>query len=228
MNGLLLAIDTSTSEGSIALAGGGTLLGERSFRTHEGHSASLLPEIHGLMADVDAVPADLGGVVIAAGPGSFTGLRVAAATAKGLVHARKLELFAYSTLLAIAGAAAVEVPVCALLDARRDEVFRAVYRFGSQVEVIAEPAVRSIDQVLREAPAPAVFAGPGATRHRGRIMEASGAGALQEAVKSTARVLLELARDHPRSGRVTDFASWEPEYLRASGAERIRAAATGG
>jgi tRNA threonylcarbamoyladenosine biosynthesis protein TsaB len=224
----MLAIDTSTSEGSAALARGGRVLGERRFRTREGHSATLLPEIDALVAEAGATPSDLTAVVIAAGPGSFTGLRVAAATAKGLVHARGLELYAYSTLLAVAGAAELSAPVCALLDARRDEVFHAVYRLGEGVEVLAPPAVGTIDEVVSRAPEGAVFTGPGATRHAARIMRARGEEALVHARRSAAAVLLDLAHDQPGVGLVADPPDWEPEYLRASGAERIRAAARGG
>jgi tRNA threonylcarbamoyladenosine biosynthesis protein TsaB len=225
MTALVLAIDTSTSEGSAALAREGRVLGERRFRTREGHSAALLPEIDALVAEAGATPADLTAVVIAAGPGSFTGLRVAAATAKGLVHARGLELYAYSTLLAVAGATDSPAPVCALLDARRDEVFHALYRIGEGVEVLAPPSVATIDEVVRASPEGAVFTGPGAIRHAGRIARERGEGALAAPRRSTAAVLLELARDLPGDGRVADPPGWEPEYLRASGAERIRAAA---
>jgi tRNA threonylcarbamoyladenosine biosynthesis protein TsaB len=229
MSGLLLAIDTSTSEGSAALAReGGVLLGERRFRTREGHSATLLPEIEALVAEAGATPADLMAVVIAAGPGSFTGLRVAAATAKGLVHARGLELYAYSTLLAVAGAADSPAPVCALLDARRDEVFHAVYRFGERVEELGPPAVGMIDEVVSAAAAGTVFTGPGATRHAARIIRERGEESLVPPQRSTAAVLLELAHDRRGEGRVADPPDWEPEYLRASGAERIRAEAGGG
>jgi tRNA threonylcarbamoyladenosine biosynthesis protein TsaB len=228
MSGLLLAIDTSTSEGSAALAMEGRVLGERRFRTREGHSATLLPEIDALVAEAGATPADLVAVVIAAGPGSFTGLRVAAATAKGLVHARGLELYAYSTLLAVAGAADSSAPVCALLDARRDEVFHAVYRLGEGVEELGPPAVGTIDKVVSAAPAGTVFTGPGATRHAARIIRERGEESLVPPQRSTAAVLLELAHDRRGEGRVADPPDWEPEYLRASGAERIRAAGGGG
>ena len=225
MSGYLLAIDTSTSEGAIALSRGGKHLAARTFRAREGHSAMLLPEIDGMLEEAGVVPAELGAVAIAGGPGSFTGLRVAAATAKGLAHARGIEVYAYSSLLAIAGAARESGPVCALLDARRDEVFHATYRLDGGVEILTEPGVADIDEVLLAAPPETAFTGPGAVRHAVRIGAVLGETALAEPRRSTAEVLLDLVRDDPASGRLDDPADWEPDYLRASGAERIRAAA---
>src|SRR5262245_22327989 len=96
---LTLALDTSTATGSAALGRDGNLLAEIVLGNGTRQSTQLLPAIDYLMGVLDAQPTDLDRVVVGGGPGSFTGLRISAATAKGLVAALGLELLAYSGLL---------------------------------------------------------------------------------------------------------------------------------
>src|SRR5690606_12604773 len=143
-DGPVLALDSSTSTGSVAVGGADGLLAEVVLRVGPGHSSSLLPAVDQAMRAAGLAPADLRAVVVAGGPGSFTGVRVAASTAKGMVQALGVPLLAFSGLLAAASAGwGAGGPVCALFDARRRDVFAACYRFphggSAAVEVVMEP-----------------------------------------------------------------------------------------
>lgn len=114
MSDLRLAFDTSGPVGSVALARGGETLGSRFLLRQSRHASALVPAISSLLEGARATPGDLGGLVVGAGPGSFTGVRVAAATAKGLAAALEVPVWAVSSLLAAAASWGVETPPEAL------------------------------------------------------------------------------------------------------------------
>lgn len=235
VTGPLLAFDTSSSTGSIAVGLDGEILAEASFNVRAGHSAALLPAIDAAMRSASLAPADLRGIVIGAGPGSFTGVRIAGASAKGMVHALEIPLFAYSSLLAVAARAwASAGPVCALVDARGRDVYAACYRFTSTersdeagIEELMAPSALSLDELIprfRELDTGWLI-GDGALRHRQELGDALGVPiAPIEFCMPSASALLWLVRNDPDLGYVPDPTTWEPDYLRASGAERIAAA----
>ncbi|MGB5526721.1 MAG: tRNA (adenosine(37)-N6)-threonylcarbamoyltransferase complex dimerization subunit type 1 TsaB, partial [Gemmatimonadota bacterium] len=120
---LRLALDTSTPVGSVAIGRDGEILAESLLRVRATHSEAVLPEIDRLLNDCGLGASDLQGVVVGGGPGSFTGVRIAASLAKGMCHARGLELFSFSSLAAVAAGAGCDGPVCAMFDARRGQVY---------------------------------------------------------------------------------------------------------
>jgi len=218
-----LALDTSSPVGSVAVGRGDRLLAEVVMGVGVRHAEALMPAIDFALQRAVLTPAQLGGVVVAGGPGSFTGVRIAGAAAKGLVRALDLPLYAYSGLLALAaGAAAEERPVCALFDARREEVYAAAYAFGGGApRTLMEPAPRPLEEVLAALAAEhPLFLGDGALKHRERIVAAGGRVAPAHLAVVRAASLLWLVDVDP-SGRVEDAAAWEPAYLRPSGAERM-------
>ncbi len=233
----LLAIDTSTPIGSVAVGTSARVMAEVSVGVRARQAESLLPAIDFALRSAGVSTSGLGGVVVSGGPGSFTGVRIAGATAKGLVRALGVPFFAYSGLLAQAASAALhDRPVCALFDARRGEVYAAAYAFPgfSAVETRLEPAARTLDAVLgwaeetrtlaaaRGGPDSQrmLFAGEGAIRYRDRIEGAGGVVAPPQLSSPRAAALLWLAGVDPARGRVSDPVAWEPDYLRGSGAER--------
>lgn len=218
----LLALDTSTPVGSVAVGHAGRVLSEVVIGVGVRHAEALLPAIDFALARAGLAPAELGGVVVAGGPGSFTGVRIAGAAAKGLVRALDLPLYSYSGLLALAaGVAAEERPVCALFDARREEVYAAAYAFGNGApRMLLPPAARPLAEVLEAGIAPTpLYVGDGALKHRSRIDLSGARVAPAHLAYPRAASLLWLVEVDP-SGRVEDPAAWEPAYLRPSGAER--------
>lgn len=221
--GLTLALDTSTPVGGVALGRAGVLLGEVALGVPSRHSETLLPATEFLLRAAGTTVGELARIIVGAGPGSFTGVRIAAATAKGLAHALDVPLLAFSSLAAAAASAAqADRPVCALFDARRDEVYAACYRFPglAAMETLLAPAVRALDDVLADAlPLRPLFAGEGAVRYASAIAAAGGEVAPAHLGAPRAAALLWLASIAAESGRV-DAVAWEPAYLRPSGAER--------
>jgi tRNA threonylcarbamoyladenosine biosynthesis protein TsaB len=226
--GPVLALDSSTQGGSVAVGVDGRVAAEVSLDPGRGASSLLLPAIDRAVREAGLAPGELAAVVAAGGPGSFTGLRIAAATAKAIVRALGVPLFAYSGLLAAAATLrGAGRPVCALFDARNREVFAGCWRFaGDSVEELLAPAALRVEEVVgRVREASPVFTGEGAALYRDELEAALGAGSvLEPGGGSPAAGLLWLARAAPERGRVADPAAWEPDYLRASGAERIAAA----
>ena len=219
----LLAIETSTTTGGVAV-GVGTAAVEVRLAPPIRHAEALLPAIDYALDAAGVTRRDLAGIVIGGGPGSFTGLRIAGATAKALAHALGVPLFAASGLLAQAAALAdAHAPVCALFDARRGEVYAACYRFDATAapSVLLEPAVGDVlafEEQLRELDP--LYVGEGALRNAAR-MEQAGArlGGVPDPWPSAA-ALLALVAAAPERYRVAEPAAWQPLYVRASSAER--------
>jgi tRNA threonylcarbamoyladenosine biosynthesis protein TsaB len=120
----MLGIDTSTATGSVAVGDATGILAELVLNVGAGHSSALLPAASEALRIAGLTPRDLAAIVVGGGPGSFTGLRVAAATAKGMLQALPIPLYSYSGLFAAAAAHwASRGPVWGVFDARRRDVF---------------------------------------------------------------------------------------------------------
>ena len=219
---LTLAFDTSTRLGGIAVSRDGRLVAETSLSVRATHSETVLPVVERLLERAGEGPDALDSVVVGAGPGSFTGVRIAAALAKGLCAACEADLYAYSSLAAVAVETDAAVPVCVLFDARRDQVYAAAWRAAPPASPVLPPTAAALDEVLG-ALGPLErwsFAGEGARRYGDRIEEAGGRVLPPTHDYPRASGLLELLRRSPRAGRVEHRRDWEPTYVRASGAER--------
>lgn len=126
---LQLAIDTATDVAGLALARQGEIVAEMTWRAGRNHTVQLLPNLEHLLTQVGATVADLDAVIVAKGPGSYNGLRVGVATAKGLAHTLGIPLVAVSTLEAEAFQhARTGRAVCAVLDARRGQLAAAIFQ----------------------------------------------------------------------------------------------------
>jgi tRNA threonylcarbamoyladenosine biosynthesis protein TsaB len=236
--GLFLAIDTAGAEGSVAIgirSGKEDPAQARSLRmevlartglqAEEEHASLLLPRVRGLLEEIGAGAEELSGVVVGAGPGSFTGVRVGVATAKGLAWALGIPLWAFSSL---AGAAA-EVegeplsPRLVLFDARGDRVYVAAYRAPRGVwETLLPPRASTVGEVLDELiPPGALLMGEGALKHRALLEGAGNLVLPLPAGRPSARGLLRLLAFDPDAAPLDDIGRWEPDYLRESGAERM-------
>jgi tRNA threonylcarbamoyladenosine biosynthesis protein TsaB len=231
VTGPLLALDSSTRGGSVAVGVDGRVAAERVLPAAAGASSLLMPAVDEAVRAAGLAPRDLAAVVVSGGPGSFTGLRIAAATAKAIVRALGIPLFAYSGLLAAAATLRREGrPVAALFDARNREVFAGCWTFAEDgVRELLAPAIATLDDVAaRLASGQPLFTGDGAALHAAELEAAFGSGCVRaDAAESPAAGLLWLAGAVPELGRVAAPAAWEPAYLRASGAERIAVARAG-
>lgn len=226
MTGPVLALDSSTLGGSVAVGVDGRVVAERVLPDQAGASGTLLPNVDEALRSAGLAPGDVAALVVGGGPGSFTGLRIAAATAKAVVRVRGVPLFAFSGLMGAAAARREDGrAVCALFDARNREVYAGCWRFGGGVEEAMAVEALALDELGERFRAdPPLFTGEGAWMHRESLAAAFGAEAVApEEGPSIAVGLLWLAGALPERGRVADPAAWEPKYVRSSGAERIAA-----
>ncbi|MGT2949611.1 tRNA (adenosine(37)-N6)-threonylcarbamoyltransferase complex dimerization subunit type 1 TsaB [Streptococcus devriesei] len=130
----ILAFDTSSKTMSVALLEEDHLLASMTLNIKKNHSVSLMPAIDFLLQSADLKPADLDRIVVAEGPGSYTGLRVAAATAKTLAYALAIDLVGVSSLQALALSSHSKGLVIPIMDARRRNVYAGFYENGKAVE----------------------------------------------------------------------------------------------
>ena len=130
---LILAMDSATACSSVALTCGtrqdGRVAASLSLTGNVTHSRRLFSAIDYLMKEAGVNWAAIAGIAVSLGPGSFTGLRIGLATAKGLAAAAGKLLFGVSTLDSLAAKCSTEKLVCAVLDARKKEVYAALYRY---------------------------------------------------------------------------------------------------
>lgn len=216
-----VALETSTAFGSVAVARGDRVVAEVALGVQTRHAESALPALESALSLAGLARTDIEEVVVGAGPGSFTGVRVAAAMAKGLVAALEVPLVAYSSLLALVAGVPSTGPMCGLFDARRGEVYAGCWRVGEGIDAVLAPMVGPIAEVVTATRAAApLFVGDGALRYRDLLTEAGVAPGRVAAVPAHPRagVLLWLAHRHPGGARVADVAGWEPLYVRGSSA----------
>lgn len=126
----ILAFDTSNQVLTVAVLEGNYLLGDLTLAIKKNHSISLMPSIDFLMNSLDLTPQDLGRIVVAEGPGSYTGLRVAVATAKTLSYSLGIDLVGVSSLAVLAASSGAQGLVVPLMDARRNNVYAGFYDNG--------------------------------------------------------------------------------------------------
>jgi tRNA threonylcarbamoyl adenosine modification protein YeaZ len=197
----LLAIDTATDRASVALGRGVEETLEEHLDGARRHAAALLPMIARLLARAEASLDDVRAIVLADGPGSFTGLRVGATVAKALSLTRGIPVLVAPSLMArgLAAAAGSDRPVLVTSDALRGDAYAAVYRYpAGAVETLVPPGVYP-------------RAGLGAL---------APAGALDAAAQpAQASALVGLAGLKGGAVPVADVAGWEPVYGRPAEAQ---------
>ena len=238
----ILGIDTATAAASVALIEDGKLVAEeiqsKTGKSSDGemaqrrgnHAEIVLPLIQSLLGKTHTTAADLSGIAISIGPGSFTGLRIGLATAKGIAYACGLPLVGVSTLKANAArVTGFDGIICSLLDARKSEVYFALFRrIGADFERLTEDAMTSIDSALDQVRNCASgsslrFIGDGArayenilTRHFGGFTK------INEGCSSVAAQVAGLAEGRFHAKKTDDLAMLLPVYLRPSEAETKR------
>jgi tRNA threonylcarbamoyladenosine biosynthesis protein TsaB len=218
MSELILAIDASTSHGGVAIGRNGVTLAEVAISNTARHSELLLPAIEFALHAAGVTRSDLTGIVAGAGPGSFTGVRIAAATARGLAAGLGIPMHAYSSLAALAASAArVDAPVCGMFDARRGEVYAACYRFPQgRIETVLAPVAAHVDDVIHMLDdIDCDFCGDGAHAYAARLPQPPLPLAI---VQPRASALLWLLHHDPAAGVVGMPSSFEPVYVRDSSA----------
>ncbi len=154
----IAAFDTSSKALTLAILEDETLLAQMTLNIKKNHSITLMPATDFLMNSLDMKPTDLDRIVVAQGPGSYTGLRMAVATAKTLAHTLKIELVGVSSLLALVPEQ-VEGLVIPVMDARRNNVYAGFYQSGQSVRPEAHLPLAEVLEIAGVADQPVTFVG---------------------------------------------------------------------
>lgn len=213
-----LAIDTSTDVAGLALSQQGQVVAEYTWHCGQDHTAQLIPALIHVLFQARADTRQLTGIIVAKGPGSFNGVRVAMSTAKGLALALDLPLVGVSTLEAMAFPyAAWNVPICPLLRAGRGEVATALYQtVRGKWQPLQEEHLASPESLVSQIQRRTLFCGeipafmePWLEQLGRRALVLRGASALRRA-----GFLAELGWQRLQRGDHDDLATLQPIYLR--------------
>ena len=215
---MLLAIDTSTRFASIALYGPSGIVSEASWHSRNNHSRQVLPAIQAMLARQELVPADLSGVAVAKGPGSFTGLRIGLSIAKGLALSLDIPIVAIPTLDILAYA--LGDPGCdiyAVLEAGRGRLSVARYVFdGGLPEALGDPTLVWADQWTIQGDAPAVVTGEVSADVAERLLSDPDSNLTVTSLAGSLRragYLAELAWERIQDDDVDNLDGLSPTYL---------------
>jgi tRNA threonylcarbamoyladenosine biosynthesis protein TsaB len=226
---IILALDTTTKAGSTAIVHDGLVRVERMGDPGVTYGERLPAELSAILEQAGARIEDIDLYAVAAGPGSFTGMRVGIATVQGLAMARGKRVVAVSALEALARAAAnADRTIATWMDAQRGEVFAALYAADGRDLLIppvaaAPPAVLDAWAATPE-PMRSIFIGDGAIRHADVLSERLGAGVEIAPAPALAGLIGQIAAEQPARADLPH--AIVPVYVRKSDAELARARRT--
>ena len=226
---LILAFETSAKAGSVALADEKKLLGESYQNTGLTHSQTLLTMAQDLLESCGLTPGDVTHVAVAAGPGSFTGVRIGVAAAKGFAWGGELPCCGVSTLESMALQMGVHQGyICPVMDARRSQVYNALFHAEAGVCTrMAEDRAISLEDLgneLKNLQEPIFLVGDGSILCYNTLLEQVPGLVLppEHRMHQRASGVALAAKEQIARGEAGDAASLTPNYLRLSQAERER------
>jgi tRNA threonylcarbamoyladenosine biosynthesis protein TsaB len=224
----ILGIESSSIAASCAISEDNNLLGEFTLNHKLTHSEKLMPLVESLMSSLDVNISDIDLIAIDEGPGSYTGLRIGAAIAKGLAFSKNIPLVNIASTEALANnIKTVDIPIAVLIDARGERVFYGIYiRAGDKLEALEEIDSGTIQEFLQstnEKYKKMIFTGDGALKHKTLITEKFGEKVLvaddyDSIIKAWS--LCNLGYKKYIKGHKINSKDFSPNYLRPSQAER--------
>jgi tRNA threonylcarbamoyladenosine biosynthesis protein TsaB len=231
---LILAVETSTFTGSVALVEASVegevppslrVIGETTLQVSETHSSRLMPTIDRLLRETSLPVQKVQGIAVGLGPGSFTGLRIAVSTVKGLAFALRVPVAGVPTLDALANNIRyAPIQVCPVLDARKKEVYAALFRGDGEgrLKKISEDWVLSPEDLCSRISEATVLVGNGIEVYAETFKSRLGSGALfapPELSFPRAAHVARLALPAFQRGEKLDLFTFTPIYVRRSEAE---------
>lgn len=225
----ILGIESSSLVASAAIVTDDILTAEYTVNFKKTHSQTLLPMIDEIVTMTETDLNEIDAIAVSGGPGSFTGLRIGSATAKGLGLALKKPLIHVPTVDALAwnlwGAADL---VCPIMDAKRNQVYTGIYRMKNGLEALKEQCpmdMRALMEELNRMGEPVIFLGDGVPVYEPVIREMAEipvSYAPAHMNRQRAAAVASLGAIYYRQGRTETAAEHGPDYLRKSQAERER------
>lgn len=226
----VLAIEASGNVASVAVANEEKILAEITTDSKKTHSQTLLPMIDEVLKKSESSVADMDFIAISKGPGSFTGLRIGSATAKGMAFAANKKIVEVGTLEAMAyGVSDIDAVICPMLDARNKNVFTGFYKVKADgaLEEVDEQQAITLDEAIDKLNSfdKVVLLGDGADAYREILMEkltASYRFVPAHLNRQRAGMVATLGFRYYNEGKAIDSDKHAPTYLRKSQAERMR------
>lgn len=225
---LVLGIDAATPIASVGLIRKGGVLAEQSGGTAASHAENLLPLIHRVLDQAHVSLPEIAGLGVTIGPGTFSGLRIALSTTKGLAYALSQQIAGVSTLLTLAHAVTHWTGrLCIVLDARKREVYAACFARGADGHItrLTDDMVLSPEELANQIIGPCLFVGDGVERY-GEIIRAHCESQTEflplSAVPPRGSIVARLAWMRFKQGDCDDASQLVPRYIRRSDAERNR------
>jgi tRNA threonylcarbamoyladenosine biosynthesis protein TsaB len=223
---IVLGVETATGVGSVAIVNDKGIIGEFTLNVSLNHSERLLPIIDQLLKNSDISLSRIDGLVVSLGPGSFTGLRIGISTIKGLSLASEKPVVGIPTLDGLAHHYPfAETLVCPMLDAKKKEVFAALYRWNSSFELqkITSDLAISPQKILQNINERVVFLGDGSRVYESLIKEFLGSKALfapPHLGHPRAATIACLGLEELKKGNTLALNNLAPLYIRSPDAER--------
>ena len=226
----ILGIDSSGLVASVAVIEDDNLLGEFTMNYKKTHSQTLLPMLDELAKMIELDLNTIDAIAVSGGPGSFTGLRIGSATAKGLGLALNKPLIHIPTVDALAyNLCGHQDMVCPLMDARRNQTYTGLYEFdGNTMHILVKQCAVGIDEIIQKIN----------EKNRSVVFLADGVSVFADYIKKNCRVAYDFAQAHNNKQRAASVAALgtvyyeegkleaagqhNPDYLRMSQAERER------
>ena len=225
----ILGIESSSLVASVAVVTDDVLTAEYTVNFKKTHSQTLLPMIDEIAGMLELDLHTIDAIAAAGGPGSFTGLRIGTARAKGLGLALKKPLIHIPTLEAMAyNLWGTDRLVCPIMDARRNQVYTGLYHVSRELETVKEQCPMSVEELvsgLNDRMEPVIFLGDGVPVFRERmkeVMQVPYTLAPAHMNRQRAASIGVLGSIYFAQGRAVSGAEYAPEYLRLSQAERQR------
>ncbi len=218
----ILNLETSTSVCSVSVSGDDTIVALREQFDAKSHASQLIPFITEVLNESGLKPQDLSAVAVSKGPGSYTGLRIGVSTAKGLAYALNEPVIALDTLYCMASGFLEKFPdfsdkpnllLCPMIDARRMEVYSAIYNTSMQPKREIKAEIIEKDTFLALLQTNKVhFFGDGAMKCKEIIQ--NDYALFQSDFYPSAKYMGKIAFRHYQSGIFEDLAYFEPFYLK--------------
>lgn len=226
----ILALDSSGLVASVAIVEDDNMIGEYTINYKKTHSQTLLPMMDAVVKMTETDLKEMDAIAVSKGPGSFTGLRIGAATAKGLGLALDKPIVGVPTVEGLAmnlyGGSGL---ICPMMDARRNQIYTGIYRFRDGImEIVREQTVVSVSDMLdalNKIGETVTFLGDGVPVYKEQItaqMEIPFYFAPAHMNKQRAAAVAVRALEYMKQGICETADAFEPEYLRLSQAERER------
>lgn len=225
----ILGIESSSLVASVAVVTDDLLTAEYTVNFKKTHSQTLLPMIDEMMKLLEIEPETVDAIAVSGGPGSFTGLRIGSATAKGLglalgkplIHVPTVDAMAYN----LYGSAAL---ICPIMDARRNQVYTGLYRYEEKFEIVKEQCPMDMGALAKELNSrgeKVIFLGDGVPVYKEQIIELLTVPfdfAPAHMNRQRAGAVAALGAIYYQEGKIETAAEHGPDYLRKSQAERER------